>query len=193
MVDKDEVKDSIIDVARNIFSKFGFKKTTMEDIAHACHKGKSSIYYYFKSKEEIYQAVVEKESDILKIEIVKSINREVDPQDKLKNYVIARMTTYNKFANFYHAIKDEYLSHLDFIDRIRKKYENEEKNIVEQILKEGVKSKIFKIEDTRLAAIAIVTAMKGLEIPLFWEENEKSIEERQHELLNILFYGIIKR
>lgn len=193
MVEKEQFKEVIVDSARQVFSRFGFKKTTMDDIAKANYKGKSSIYYYFTSKEEIYQAVVEKESLLLREEILKSIKLVDEPQEKLKNYVTTRMTTFYKLINFYNAIKSEYLSHLEFIDTIRKKYDNEEVVMIENILIEGVEKKVFNIQDTHIAAIAIVTAMKGLEIPLFWESDEKMVEKRHHELLNILFYGIVKR
>jgi AcrR family transcriptional regulator len=62
VVQKDEVRDKIVSVASKIFTRFGFKKTTMEEIAMASKKGKSSIYYYFNSKEDIFRAVVEKRS-----------------------------------------------------------------------------------------------------------------------------------
>lgn len=193
MTDKEEVRESIVDTARIIFSKYGFKKTTMDDIARANHKGKSSMYYYFTSKEEVYEAVVEKESRILKNELSKAISLGKSPLEKLENYVMTRMIAFNNLANFYHAIKSEYLSHLEFIEGIRKKYDNEEVIMVEAILNEGTNANLFNIEEPHLTAIAIVTAMKGLEIPLFWASKEKDLEQRQKQLLNILFYGIVKR
>ena len=193
MLDRDEVKEAIVNVARHIFSRFGFKKTTMDEIAIASHKGKSSIYYYFASKEEIFQAVVEKEAEILKQELIKANNETDSPEQKLKMHVLIRMRTMEKLANFYSAIKDDYLGHLDFIEKIRKKYDQEEIQMMESILVEGVKNGIFEIEDTALAAIAIVTAMKGMEIPLFWGVEEKDIESRLDHLIHILFHGVMKR
>lgn len=193
MLDKDEVRDTIIQTARQIFSRFGFRKTTMDEIAQAAGKGKSSIYYYFASKEEIYQAVVEKEASLLNSELMKAIAQSEDPREKLKAYVLTRMNTIGKLANFYNAIKGEYLSHLDFIDQIRLKYDKDEIQIVENILKKGVENNEFSIEDTALAAIAIVTAFKGMEIPMFWEKEEGDVENRLDSLLNFLFYGVIKR
>jgi AcrR family transcriptional regulator len=193
MLDKDEVKEAIVNVARHIFSRFGFKKTTMDEIAIASRKGKSSIYYYFASKEEIFQAVVEKEASILKQELVKAINEADSPTQKLKAHVLVRMGTMEKLANFYSAIKDDYLSHLDFIEKIRKKYDLDEIQMMKNILDEGVTNNIFEIEDTSLAAIGIVTALKGMEIPLFWGTEEKDIEHRLDSLINILFNGIVKR
>ncbi|MCO5264857.1 MAG: TetR/AcrR family transcriptional regulator [Lentimicrobium sp.] len=193
MLDKDEVKETIVNVARHIFSKFGFKKTTMDEIAVASRKGKSSIYYYFASKEEIFQAVVEKEALILRQELINALKDADSPAQKLKAHVLIRMRSMEKLANFYSAIKDEYLSHLDFIDQIRKKYDQEEIQMMENILKEGVQNDIFEIDDTSLAAIAIVTALKGIEIPLFWGMEEKDIERRLDHLIHILFNGVLKR
>jgi AcrR family transcriptional regulator len=193
MLDKDEVKEAIVNVARHIFSRFGFKKTTMDEIAIASRKGKSSIYYYFASKEEIFQAVVEKEASILKQELVKAISEAEDPAQKLKAHVLVRMHTMEKLANFYSAIKDDYLSHLDFVEKIRKKYDLEEIKMMENILNEGVENQVFEIGDTNLAAIAIITALKGMEIPLFWGVEEKDIESRLDHLILILFNGIMKR
>jgi len=193
MLDKDEVKETIVNVARHIFSRFGFKKTTMDEIAIASRKGKSSIYYYFASKEEIFQAVVEKEAEILKQELIKAINETDSPAHKLKMHVLIRMRTMGKLANFYSAIKDDYLGHLDFIEKIRSKYDQEEIQMMESILSEGVKNGIFEIDDTPLAAIAIVTALKGMEIPLFWGVEEKDLETRLDHLIHILFHGVMKR
>jgi len=193
MLDKDEVKEAIVNVARHIFSRFGFRKTTMDEIAIASRKGKSSIYYYFASKEEIFQAVVEKEASILKQELKKAINEADSPAQKLKAHVLVRMQTMEKLANFYSAIKDDYLSHLDFVEKIRKKYDLEEIQMMENILNEGVQNNMFEINDTPLAAIAIVTALKGMEIPLFWGVEEKDIELRLDNLIQILFHGIMKR
>jgi len=49
---KDQNRENILKIAREIFSKYGYKKTTLDDIANAVRKGKSSLYYYFKSKED---------------------------------------------------------------------------------------------------------------------------------------------
>ena len=194
MLDKEEVKNSIIAVARQIFSRFGFKKTTMDEIAIASRKGKSSIYYYFESKEDIFEAVVEKEASMLRRELQEAIKTVADPKEKLKVYVLVRMKTLKNLANYYDAIRSEYLSHLDFVENIRKKYDDEEITMVESILKEGAEKMEFNIDNTRLAAIAIVTALKGLEIPMFWQNNaDFDMEKRLDDLINILFYGLVRR
>jgi len=193
LVQHNEAKARIIDKARNIFGHFGFKKTTMEEIALATRKGKSSIYYYFNSKEDIFKAVVEKEADELMEELLKCISVIDDPIEKLKIYISTRMRKLKKLTNFYTALKSEYLSHLEFIEEIRKKYDNDEVKIITGIIQNGVESGKFSIEDPHLSAVAIVTAMKGLEVPLFINKEHGNFEERMNNIINFLFYGIVKR
>lgn len=182
----------IIKAAQDIFARFGFKKTTMNDIAKATHKAKSSIYRYFKSKEEIFQTIVERESQILKEKIEKSINAQNNPEKKLRIYVITRMKVLKNLVNFYSALKDEYLEHYAFIEKIRKKYLKDEIRVIKKILKSGVKQGAFVIEDLELTAFTIVLALKGLEYPLIQESEILNTDQGIDSLLKILFNGITK-
>ena len=97
MVDKDEFRKKIIISAGQIFSRYGFRKTTMDELAKALKMGKSSIYYYFKSKEEIFEAVILSEANMLRNELTKAIKSVDSPIDKVKNYVFVRMKTLKNF------------------------------------------------------------------------------------------------
>jgi len=193
VVHKEEVRSGIIEAAAKIFTRFGYKKTTMEEIAAACRKGKSSIYYYFPSKEDIFRAVVEKEAEELKKDLSFAVNKVKDPIDQLKTYILFRMHKLKTLTNFYAALKSDSLSHLEFIEQIRKDYDRREIKVVTGILKEGMEKEEFVIDDPELAAVALVTAMKGLEIPLFIRKEHGNIEERLDNLIKFLFYGLVKR
>ena len=54
-----KTREMLIDVARQLFARMGVDNTTMNDIALASKKGRRTLYTYFKSKNEIYLAVVE--------------------------------------------------------------------------------------------------------------------------------------
>jgi len=193
MVKKDEIRTKIIIVASKIFTRYGFKKTTMEEIAMATRKGKSSIYYYFSSKEDIFRAVVEMEAEELKNDLMVEISGIEDPIEQLKAYILFRMHKIKTLSNFYAALKSDYLSHLEFIEKIRRNYDKNEIKIVTEILQKGIKQNKFVIEDPELSAVAIATAMKGLEIPLFINKDHGNIEDRLDNIIRILFYGLVKR
>ena len=193
LVQHEEARMKIVDIARNIFTHFGFKKTTMEEIAQATRKGKSSIYYYFNSKEDVFKAVVEKEAEELKEELYKKIADTEDPIERLKVYITVRMRKLNKLTNFYTALKSDYLSHFEFIEEIRKSYDLDEVRVVAGIIQEGIEKGKFSVNDPHLSAVAIVTAMKGLEVPMFLSKEHGNFEARMSNLIDFLFYGIVKR
>jgi hypothetical protein len=83
-------------------------------------------------------------------------------------------------------------SDYDFIETIRIKYDREEISLLRSILEEGVKKGVFRVKEPEIASIGIFTALKGLEIPMFWSNQKKDAENQLEELLNLLFYGIMK-
>lgn len=194
VVVKEEVRDYIVNVACKIFNRHGFKKTTMDEIAVACHKGKSSIYYYFKSKEDIFRAVIEREADELKERLDRTIRKDDQAEDQLKAYILFRLYRVRSLENFYAALNEDSLSHMDFILEIRRNFDMEERQLVREILEDGMRNGAFQTISSEIGAIAISTMMKGLELPLLLSEEHKADrEELLEDLIRVLFYGIIKR
>lgn len=193
MINKEEFRRKVIVSAGQIFSHYGFKKTTMDEIAKALKMGKSSIYYYFESKEEIFEAVVLFEANILRNELTTAIKSVESPIDKMKIYVFVRMKAFEKLSNYYNAIFDKNLNHFDFIENIREKYDREELAILRLILYHGARKNVFNVVNSEYTALAVQTALKGLEVPLFWKKKEVNIENRLNAILDILFNGIVKK
>jgi len=190
---KDLNKESILKVAREIFSKYGYKKTTLDDIANAVRKGKSSLYYYFKSKEDLFQAVIMKEVEILAHELEIVINRNTDPVDKLRNYILTKLATFRNLANFYHVIESD-ASAIYFIEEVKQKYEQDEIRMIKRILIEGVRKNEFEVYDFNITATGITTAIKGLEMPLTaGNYGNVNLEQSVDIILKIMCYGIMKR
>ncbi|MGM0667092.1 MAG: TetR/AcrR family transcriptional regulator [Bacteroidota bacterium] len=193
MVDKDQFREKIVLSASKIFSRYGFKKTTMEEIAAALNKGKSSIYYYFGSKEEIFEAVIDHEAQVLKNVLSKVVKSTDDPEDILRKYVKVRMESFEKLSNYYNAIFNRDLDHFDFIDKQREKYDLMEIAFLRYLLWRGVRSGHFNLENTGLSALAVQTALKGLELPLFWQKRNYGLDARLDAIIDILFYGIVRK
>ncbi|MBS2100809.1 TetR/AcrR family transcriptional regulator [Carboxylicivirga linearis] len=188
------MRSSIIEAAKELFAKFGYKKTTMEDIAIALRKGKSSLYYYFKNKEEIFQAVIESEEKHLFSKLNEIVNTKMEPREKFTQYVITRMETILELDNYIKALKDEMLTNYEFLSRLKTSTEKQEAALLTKILEEGTSSNTFQVKNIPMAAVAIATALKGMEGPLLssyysFEDFKVQIENT----LNILFFGLIRR
>jgi AcrR family transcriptional regulator len=184
--------EAIVEAARDLFSKYGYKKSTMEDIAQAARKAKSSIYYYFKSKEEIFQAVVEREIEDAIDELRKAVQAQDTPQKKLRTYSITRLQILNSLGNYYSTLKEEFIEHYSFADKVRRKHDHDEMKIIGEILNEGVEMGIFRIVNIELTAFAIVTALKGFEYLWALESDITETERSIDTLFEILFHGIVR-
>ena len=78
-----KTRAKLVDVARQLFAKNGVDNTTMNDIAVASTKGRRTLYTYFKSKEDIYVAVVESELDKLSEALDKVASEKIAPDVKI--------------------------------------------------------------------------------------------------------------
>ncbi|MBN1252101.1 MAG: TetR/AcrR family transcriptional regulator [Bacteroidales bacterium] len=188
-----DLKQKITDAAGIIFDKLGFRKASMDEIAMAVKKKKSSIYYYFTSKEEVFSAVVLQEAKVFRTTIMQAVEKETNPQEKLKAFVLTRMQIIDKLGNFNKALKDKRLMHLEFVERLKRLYDKEEVRLFKNILTEGVNSGFFQIYDIDLAATAIITSMRGMESTFLNSKNDPELDKRIDGVIYTILYGIVKR
>jgi len=191
---KDEVREQLVQAARLVFARFGYKKTSLDDIVREARKGKSTIYYYFKSKDDIFKAVVDTETEIRKQTIDEQIRLIEDPKQKLKTYIYARMHALKIVGNYYEAIKNDLIDNLYFINSFRNEHFEAEINQVRNILIEGIDKEIFTIQNPDLTAKTIVTILQGFEVPLILKNlSDEELKKSVDEMLNILFFGIVAK
>jgi len=193
MSNKIDIKIQIIEKAALIFSQNGYEKTSMNQIAAAVEMAKSSLYYYFESKNEIFKKVVEYEANELNGKISQALENQSNPLDKIRIYVLSRLHYFMNYPNLYKALKSERLQSIDFIKDFRHSYYQNEIEQFKTIIDEGVKTNLFSIYDSELAATAIITAIKGMETPLFINNLARNVETTVRDAVSIILYGIVKR
>ena len=193
MVNKEEYRKKIINAAGKVFSRYGFKRTSMDEIAREVNMGKSSIYYYFSGKEDIFKAVIMYEANLMRNELTKAIKSVESPVEKMERYINVRMSTFESLSNYYNAIFDKDLDHFDFIEKIKARYDREELAILRLIIYDGYRKGVFRVEGSEYTAMAVQTALKGLEVPLFWKKREVDVLHRVKAVLDVLFHGILRK
>ena len=85
-----KTRDKLIDIARQLFAHKGIENTTMNDIAIAAEKGRRTIYTYFKNKRDIYNAVVETESDKVLSKLSEIAKLQIPADEKLMEFIFQR-------------------------------------------------------------------------------------------------------
>jgi AcrR family transcriptional regulator len=191
---KDEVREHLVNAARQVFVRYGYKKTALDDIAREARKGKSTIYYYFKSKDDIFKAVIDAEAEIRTKMIDDQISVIDDPKQKLKTYIYVRMLSLKNVGNYYEAIKNDLLDNLYFVNSLRTNHFDDEVNVVKNLLLKGIDQEIYTIQNPELTARTIVTLLQGFEVPIIQKNlSDEELQKSVDEMLNILFHGIVTK
>jgi AcrR family transcriptional regulator len=193
MEDNNEARQAIIVAAKELFSRFGLAKTTMEDIATASKKAKSTLYYYFKSKEEVFTSVIMQEIIGLKSVINKAIQNEDDPYYKLRKFVNTRLEYLSQKADQYTSIREEYLKNHEFIRETLDDYSRWEIDTIKSIVEYGREKGLFEVTDSVGISKALFFALKGLEYPWTVNFSKTELERSAEILLDILLKGVSRR
>lgn len=137
---KDEtIKKEILQEAQTMFKQFGLKKTTMDDIAAACGKGKSTLYHYFKNKEAVFSEVIRLELQTLRRVVKSNVDKAASVQDKLKTYFYTFHTEIITSVNLYRVLNHEIKVQAIGREQFEKVLEYE-KSYVSRLLEDGLDS-----------------------------------------------------
>jgi AcrR family transcriptional regulator len=173
----DIVRGEILKAAERVFQKWGINKTTMEDIAHEAGKGKSTLYYYFQSKDEIFDAVV-----VIEFEKILAKARELSQEassakDKLIKYIVESICEMKSKISTYTIIREEIKRNQNFINKLREVFQPREERYIQEILKFGLERKEFTFikENEIITAAKTITGMiHALELYLLLENDDSA-------------------
>ncbi|MBD5291319.1 MAG: TetR family transcriptional regulator [Bacteroides sp.] len=160
-----KTRDRFIEVARSLFARKGVENTTMNDIATASDKGRRTIYTYFKSKREIFNAVIENETDDLITKLRHIVSLPTTPEQKLYEYVGARLEKMSEIVSRNGSLRAGFFRDVRKVDRARSVISKKEIALLMRILAEGVESGDFDIPNIKEWAIMITNALQGLDVP----------------------------
>jgi len=171
----EEVKASIIEAAKSVFQKWGLNKTTMEDIAREAGKAKSTLYYYFKSKDEIFETIVMIELNIIVDNAKASIQSEMTSRQKLKTIITSLLLNTKKTVSIYPLVRGDVKGNKQVIDKILKEMDVIIESVFVELLKEGLDSgelNFLREDQLGKTANAITSIMHGLGLYLFLDNDD---------------------
>lgn len=135
-----KTRDKFIEVARQLFARKGVENTTMNDIASASDKGRRTIYTYFKSKTEIFNAVIESETDDLLERLTYIVHKDIPPEEKLYEYVECRFETVREIVKRNGSLRAGFFRDVRKVERARKLISAKEVELLSDVLRK-VRSK----------------------------------------------------
>jgi len=187
---KEDVKGLILDTATRYFSKYGFHKTTMDEIAKHIHKAKGVLYYYFKSKEELFNEVLKQELSNVKTDLKIVLDSKKDSLIILQEYMLTRLNLLNKSTIYHETLKADFFDTYHFVKDVRNDFSDFERNHIAQILQNGKNEGYINFTNIKSAVDVILMLLNSIEIPLFLHNNFVEYEDTISELTSIIINGL---
>ena len=159
-----KTRDKLIEVARQLFANKGIENTTMSDIANASDKGRRTIYTYFKNKREIYNAILERESERLVQRMRQIATSDLPPVDKAEKFILERFQVVrtDEKGSMTEKLRSIFNLDLNRIERIRKLALVKENEILKDILEQGIRSGDFDARQAKRFPSTLVIVMQGM-------------------------------
>jgi AcrR family transcriptional regulator len=173
-----KTKSKLVDVARQLFAKNGLEATTMNDIAQASDKGRRTLYTYFRSKEEIYYAVIESELERLSQRLHDVAAMNITPEEKVIELIYSHLNIVKEAVCRNGNLRAEFFRNIWVVEKVRKNFDKSEIDVMRSVLTEGNALGAFDVDDVELVADVIHYCVKGLEVPYITGRIGGGINER---------------
>ena len=160
-----KTRAKLVDVARQLFAKKGVDDTTMNDIAVASKKGRRTLYTYFKSKEDIYMAVVESELEMLSDAMEQVAKKDITPDEKILKLIETHLDSIKMVVYRNGTLRAGFFRNIWRVEAVRKNFDAKEIKLFKQVLAEGKDKGIFDIDNVDIIADIVHYCIKGLEVP----------------------------
>jgi TetR/AcrR family transcriptional regulator, repressor for uid operon len=187
---KNEVKEKIIQAAITTFSKYGYDKTRMDDIAGNAKISKGTLYLYFESKEKLFYAISENSITELKEQLSKLFSKKEDLVSDAEKF-------YDQYSNLIHAserVSLEMIAESSHNLKLRRAlYEHKIKvyDIVINYLNHQREKGFFRKNiDVIAIASGLVALYDGLTISKLLGINENHNKKAWTETIRAIFTGI---
>lgn len=181
---EDLMQQQILAAAKRLFQVYGLAKVTMDDVAKAIGKGRSSLYYYYKSKDEIFDAVIQIEIHEMLAAMTQAVNQAAGVEQKLRAFFLTKIEVLREKRTFFKMVDvgmdAEALSQFQKTKIIHHNLIiRQESTLLEALLTEGMnKGELRKMSASELDTLiwVLLSSLRGLKRELELEGDwEKAI------------------
>ena len=187
-----KTRAKLVDVARQLFAKKGVEATTMNDIAVASKKGRRTLYTYFKSKDQIYMAVVESELKMLSDTMDKVAKKPTVPDEKILELITTHLDIIKMAVYRNGTLRADFFRDIWRVEAMRKYFDNNEIKLFREVLREGKEQGLFDIDNVEITADILHYCIKGIEVPyLRGQIGEDLDDETGWRYVSKIVYGAL--
>jgi AcrR family transcriptional regulator len=175
-------KELVTQVARDLFTKYGYKKVSMDEIARISGVTKKTIYTYFKDKEDLFIYFINEELDSIKKEVEKKEKENLPFIDKVSSAILI-MLKYRKNSKFFKNILAESEN-----NNFLKIYDEDILKYIEIKIEKAINDNYIKNCDAKLTAFIIYKIYLAV---MFEYDEELDSDKVTKEITSILKDGLL--
>ena len=159
----DNKRQFILEEAAKCFGKFGYEKTTLEDIGRVTNMNKATLYYYYKNKEEIFLAVVLAESERFITDLQAKVRGLEGFEQQIVSYFVERLGYYQKVVNLHQLSISTLRQVQPIFDALYQRVSQKEVLFIESLLAEAQSAGVVRTaEPLNAIANALVSIANAL-------------------------------
>jgi TetR/AcrR family fatty acid metabolism transcriptional regulator len=154
--------EKILTVAARFFASHRFHEARMDDIAAAAGVGKGTLYRYFKDKEELYLALLDRAAEQLPRRLNEAEDPALGPRQRLEAMVGALFTYFDEQPHLFDLIQHAEVT--GAMDRDLS-WHNTRQNTLdrfEAVLSEGEQAGLFQVPDLRVAVLLLLGGIRSV-------------------------------
>jgi TetR/AcrR family fatty acid metabolism transcriptional regulator len=192
-----DTRESILDATERLLARYGYQKTTMDDVAREARIGKGTTYLYFPSKEELTLATIDRIVDRL-LKRLRAIACTKEPAPKrLRDMLLTRVLFRFDSVRDYSQSLDDLLASLRtaYLAR-RQSYFDAEAEVFAEVLRSGLDARQFAFGDARLTAHTLLLATNAL-LPSGLSAKElgrrRDVQRKTECIADLLLNGLLRR
>ncbi len=156
-----EKRAQILSLAKKRFERFGFNKTTVDEIARDSGISKRTLYQEFENKEKILEELLMFEALSVRKAILNQISKIANPAEKLQTYVRLSNKYLEQNPFIVNVLNDESGFYAPFLKEKPHIIETGIEEIFASILKEGIEKGVFRKMDVKVVAHCLFLLFKG--------------------------------
>jgi AcrR family transcriptional regulator len=181
-------KKRILIAALQVFSEYGYKGASMRMIASSARISIGGVYLYFTNKEELYLTLIKERFDDFSAQVKTSISEIEDPVKAISTFVISYLEYVRNHKEF---ILTQGREHgFAFGIDVKREFFNEQRNLIEEIIKRGMQSGVFTECNAKEATKIIMGTLRGFILSIVVDPDNLFSPE---ECCRLMLGGLLKR
>lgn len=159
-----EKKQNILKAAGECFARYGYEKTTMDDIGKLVGLNKASLYYYYKNKEAIFSEIIFLETQKFFTYLKDTITAIEGCREKITTYLIERLDYFKKTINLHKLSLETTMQFQPLFKDLLKTFCEKEIAFISEIITCCIENNEIRSCDTMRVAQAIISVAEGIKL-----------------------------